>query len=78
MCLAIPGRVVSIEGRTAHVEFGGVARDLATDLLPDLAAGEWVLAHAGFAIQRMDAQEAAETLQLLAELEGLGDPRIPE
>ena len=69
MCLAIPGRVVSIEGRTARVEFGGVARDLATDLLPDLAAGEWVLAHAGFAIQRMDASEAAEVLSLLRQME---------
>jgi len=78
MCLAIPGRVVSVEGRTARVEFGGVARDLATDLLPDLAAGEWVLAHAGFAIQRMDAEEAAETLRLVAEIEGLGGPLVPE
>lgn len=77
MCLAIPGRVVSIEGRTARVEFGGVARDLATDLLPDLAAGEWVLAHAGFAIQRMDAEEASETLRLVAEIEGLGGPMVP-
>ncbi len=78
MCLAIPGRVVSIEGRTARVEFGGVARDLAIDLLPDLAAGEWILAHAGFVIQRMDAEEAAETLRLVAEIEGLGGPLAPE
>ncbi|MBN1336924.1 MAG: HypC/HybG/HupF family hydrogenase formation chaperone [Deltaproteobacteria bacterium] len=74
MCLAIPGQVVSIEGRTARVAFGGIARDLATDLLPDLAPGDWVLAHAGFAIQRLEEDDAVETLRLFAEIESLGGP----
>jgi hydrogenase expression/formation protein HypC len=56
------------------VDFGGVVRELGTDLLPEVEVGDWVLAHAGFAIQKLDPAEAAETLALFAELEGLGGP----
>jgi len=69
MCLAIPGRVVALEGLTGKVDFSGIQRVLCMDLLPEVRVGDYVLAHAGFAIQRLDAKEAEETMALLAELE---------
>ena len=58
MCLAIPGKVVSVDGKTALVDFGGLLGTARTDLLPDAELGEYVLVHAGFAIQRIVATEA--------------------
>lgn len=68
MCLAIPGRVLSVTGTTAKVDFGGVTRDAELALVPDAAAGDYVLVHAGFAIQVLSEEEAQETLRLFAEL----------
>ena len=68
MCLAIPGRIVAITGTTAKVDFGGVTRDAELTLVPDAAAGDYVLVHAGFAIQVLSEEEAQETLRLFAEL----------
>ncbi len=67
MCLAVPGKLVELEGALARVDFGGVQRQIYMDLLPDAQLGDWVLAHAGFAIQQLDEQEARETLALLQE-----------
>jgi hydrogenase expression/formation protein HypC len=67
MCLAVPGRVVAVEGMSGRVDFGGVECTVLLQLLPDVRVGDWVLAHAGFAIQRLDAALAAETLALLGE-----------
>lgn len=79
MCVAVPGRVLSIEGRSARVDFGGVERELAMDLVPGAGVGDWVLAHAGFAIQQLDEGEAQETLALFAEMEAMGvDPDAAE
>lgn len=72
MCLAIPGRVTVINGRSAVVDFSGAQREALLDLLPDTAVGDYVLVHAGFVIQRLDAAEAEETVALLAELEAGG------
>ena len=65
MCLAVPAKVISIEGDQARVELGGVRRAVSVLLVPDVAPGQYVLVHAGFAIQVLDAGEAAETLELL-------------
>ena len=65
MCLAIPMRITRIDGTLASAEVDGVARSVRIDLLPDLAVGDYVLVHAGLAIARVDADEAAETLALL-------------
>jgi len=70
MCLAVPGRVVAISGMTARVDFSGVERDVCLDLLPETGIGEYVLVHAGFAIQRMDAAEASEVILLFEQLRG--------
>ncbi len=65
MCLAVPAKVISIEGDQAGVELGGVRRAVSVLLVPDVEPGQYVLVHAGFAIQVLDAGEAAETLELL-------------
>lgn len=67
MCLAIPGKVISVEGNQAEVDFGGVVRNVNVSLV-ESTPGEWVVVHAGFAIEKMDEEEARETLQLWQEL----------
>lgn len=68
MCLAIPTKVIEIKGNLGVVEFGGVRKDVGLSLLPNLKIGDWVLLHAGFAIQKLDEEEAKETLRLLEEI----------
>jgi hydrogenase expression/formation protein HypC len=72
MCLAIPGRVVEINGvdmmRMSRVDFGGITRDVSLAYLPDVQVGDYVIVHAGFAISQLDEAEAHETLRLLEEI----------
>ena len=68
MCLAIPARVMSVKGEKAQVDFGeGVLRDINVTLV-DAKVGEYVLVHAGYAIQKMDEKDAKETLALWDEI----------
>ncbi len=69
MCLAIPGRIIAVERTGARVDFAGVEQTVLLDLLPDARVGEYVLVHAGFAIQRLDAEEAEEIFTQLREIE---------
>jgi hydrogenase expression/formation protein HypC len=69
MCLAVPLRIVRIEGTMAEVELGGVLRQVSLVLTPEVQVGDYVLVHTGFAISRLDEREAQETLALFAELE---------
>ncbi len=68
MCLAIPARVVSVEGKTATVDFGGVTRPVSIALLEKVAIGDYVVVHTGYAIQKMDREEAEKTLELWREI----------
>ena len=72
MCLAIPGKVIEIEGadmmRMSRVDFGGITREISLAYLPDVQVNDYVIVHAGFAISQLDEEEAHETLRLLAEL----------
>lgn len=68
MCLAVPGRVIHISGKTASVDFGGIRRQVLIDLLPDVKIGEYVLVHAGFAIQRLETESAEDLLAGFAEV----------
>ena len=68
MCLGIPGKVIEIEKNVAKVDVGGMLRDVSLDLCPDVSIGEYVLIHTGFAIQKVDEEEATETLELLKQL----------
>ncbi|HEX4477023.1 MAG TPA: HypC/HybG/HupF family hydrogenase formation chaperone [Polyangiaceae bacterium] len=73
MCLAVPGRVTEVfddDGiRMGKVSFGGVARKICFECVPDARPGEYVLVHVGFALSRIDEQEAARVFELLRELE---------
>jgi len=68
MCLAVPAKVVSLEGEKALVELGGIVHQADTRLVPEVKVGDYVLLHAGFAIESLDEGEALETLRLLEEL----------
>jgi hydrogenase expression/formation protein HypC len=68
MCLAIPARVMSVEGGKANVDFGqGVLREVNVSLV-EAKAGDYVLVHAGYAIQVLEEKEAQETLRLWNEI----------
>lgn len=73
MCLAVPGRVLSVEdqdGTTmAQVDFGGLRKEVCLAYIPDVQIGEYVIVHVGFAIQRLDEKSALDTL---ANFEKLG------
>ncbi len=68
MCLAVPGEIIALEGVVGKVDFGsGVIRDVNMSML-DIEIGDYVIVHAGFAIQKMDEEEAKKTLKLFEEL----------
>lgn len=69
MCLGVPGRVIAIEGQTATVDFWGAKKLVRLDVVDEpVAPGDYVLNHVGFAIRRIPAEEALETLALYDEL----------
>lgn len=74
MCLGVPGRIVQWLEREppfarATVEFEGIRREIGMDCVPEAEAGDYVIVHAGIAISRIDADEAAQVLELLDEIE---------
>ncbi len=69
MCLAVPARIVEIDGHKARVEVAGVARQASLMMLPEAQVGDYVIVHAGFAIQVLDEAEALATLDLFAQME---------
>lgn len=69
MCLGIPAQIVSLgEGSRAEVEIGGIQREVDLTLVPEARVGDYVLVHVGYAIQRIDEDEARETLSLLRQM----------
>ncbi len=68
MCLGIPMRVIEREGDTGVVELGGVKYEAGFQLVDEAKVGDYVILHAGFAIQKLDEQEAQETIALLNEV----------
>ena len=68
MCVAIPVKVIRIKNKKGLIEFGGLKKEIELSLTPDVRTGDYVLLHAGFAIQRLDEVEAKETLRLLEEM----------
>ncbi len=71
MCLAIPVRIKSINGTDAEVEIGGTTRKTSLMLTPEAKVGDYVLLHAGYAINILDRAEAEETLAIFAEMSRL-------
>lgn len=83
MCLAIPGKVVSIESddelmRMGKVSFGGVLKEVNLTLVPEAGIGNYVLVHAGFAISSVDEKEANQTFEYLRQIEELGNSEDKE
>lgn len=68
MCLAVPGKVLKIDNYKGVVEIGNMKREVFMHLIPDIKVGEYVLVHAGCAIQTIDEEEAAKTLEIIKEL----------
>ena len=72
MCLGIPGQVVSLEDagglRMGKVRFGEIVREACLEYVPEVAEGDYVIIHAGFAISRVNEEEAARTYHLLEEM----------
>jgi len=82
MCLAIPGKIVSVEEanglRSARIQFGGIVRQASLDFVPEAQVGDYVMVHVGYAISRVDAAEAERTYQLLEEMGALEEELPPE
>jgi hydrogenase expression/formation protein HypC len=72
VCLAIPGKVIEIQDagplRSARVQFGGIVRQVSLNFVPEAGLGDYVLVHVGFAISRIDAEEAERTYKVLEEM----------
>jgi hydrogenase expression/formation protein HypC len=73
MCLGVPGKIVSVEANDlgipmGKVSFGGIAKEVCLAYVPEAEVGDYVIVHAGFALSRLDEQEAQEVFALLSEL----------
>jgi hydrogenase expression/formation protein HypC len=77
MCLAVPGKIVSISGldlaRQARVDFGGILKEVNLAYVPEAQIGEYVLVHVGFAISVVDEEEANKVFGYLKEMGELGE-----
>jgi hydrogenase expression/formation protein HypC len=75
MCLGVPGKIVSVADedgvRMGRVDFGGVARQVCLDHVREAVVGDYVLVHVGFALSRLDEEEACRVFELLTELDKL-------
>lgn len=68
MCLAMPTRVIAIDNDLATVELDGVQKQISLALIDDVAVGDYVIVHVGFALQKLDEEEAKKTLAVFAEM----------
>lgn len=73
MCLSVPAQVMKIEGDTAEVSVGGTLLSANLSLVDDVLVGDYILLHTGFALQKIDAEEAAETLRTFNEFKELNE-----
>jgi len=68
MCLAIPAKILVVDGLEGDVELSGITRRVSLQLTPDAREGDYVLLHTGYAISLIDEDEARETLEMFREL----------
>ena len=83
MCLGVPGKILSLEpnavGMTmGKVSFGGVAKEVCLAYVPEAQVGDYVIVHAGFALNMLDEQEANEVFELLRQMGELAELGLPE
>lgn len=82
MCLAIPGKVVEIQCdeqgvRMARTNFGGIVKQVCLEYTPEVEVGDYVLVHVGFALSKVNEEEAERTYRLLEELDQLAELDVP-
>jgi hydrogenase expression/formation protein HypC len=82
MCLAIPGKILSIEGddplmRTGKIDFGGVCKEVSLAYVPEAQVGDYAIVHVGFAISLVDEAEAQKVFEYLREMEELSELEPP-
>ncbi|MDR3747686.1 MAG: HypC/HybG/HupF family hydrogenase formation chaperone [Acidobacteriota bacterium] len=81
MCLAVPGKILSIQGedfaRTARVSFGGIVKEVSLAYVPEAVESDWVIVHVGFAISLLDEDEALRTFEILKQMGELADLEKP-
>jgi hydrogenase expression/formation protein HypC len=75
MCLAVPVKIISIDGDQAQVDIGGVGRRVSIALTPEARVGDYVLLHTGYALNVLNEEEAQETLSLLERMVEAGEGR---
>jgi len=82
VCLAIPGKIIEIHEagglRSGRVQFGGIVRQVSLDFVPEAGVGDYVMVHVGFAISKVDADEAERTYQILQEMGGIAEELGPD
>lgn len=81
MCLAVPGKILSIAGedlaRTARVSFGGIVKEVSLAYVPEARVGDYAIVHVGFAISLLDEEEALRTLEYLQQMGELAELELP-
>jgi len=83
MCLAVPGKIIDIAGedpyfRVGRVRFGGIIKQVSLACVPEAQVGDYVIVHVGFAISRVDAEEAQRTFELLEQMGMLAEEIAPQ
>jgi hydrogenase expression/formation protein HypC len=82
MCLAIPGRVVEVQDvqgmKMGRADFGGIVKRVCLEYTPDVQVGEYVMVHVGFALSKVDEEEAARTYKLLEEMNQLAELEVAD
>jgi hydrogenase expression/formation protein HypC len=77
MCLAVPGKIISIEGedlaRSARVSFGGIVKQVSLAYVPEAEVGDYAIVHVGFAISLLDEDEALQTFEYLKQMGELAE-----
>jgi len=73
MCLAVPVKIISVNGTNADIDIGGVTRQISIQLTPEAKPGDYALVHTGYAINLMDEAEAQETLEIFKKMAELDE-----
>lgn len=76
MCLAVPAQIISLDGMTAVAEMSGIKKEIDVTLTPEVAPGDWVVVHVGYALQRIDPQKALETLEAMRTAGNIGSEAV--
>jgi len=77
MCLSVPAQIIRIDGQMADVSIGGALFKAGLQMVENVSVGDYILLHAGFAIQKISEEDALETIKLLKEMDDLENIQLP-